>query len=153
MTHQFRTSFKSFLGSLAYSVSPAVVVGVVRYLKGPQLGVLIWIISALMLVYVFTLCLRDVLVHLVRLEINLTCIRVIGPFSQERLLRWEDISEATLRERRNAVSRTDHLLILKSRCTTLNYPLSVLSRPAESAVLDELRRRTRLLVIQDRPAI
>jgi hypothetical protein len=128
-------------------------VGVVHYLKGPQPGVLIWIASAVMLLFAFLLCMQVVFVHLVRLELSPLGIRAVGPLSGAQWLSWDEISEATLRERRNPVSRTDHLLILKSPRTMLNYPLSVLPRPAEAAVLDELRLRTRLVVIQDRPAI
>jgi hypothetical protein len=153
MSHKFRPSFGSLLGSLAYAASPAIVVGVVHYLKGPNLGVLIWIASALMLIFAFVLCLQAVFVHLVRLEISPSGIRVAGGLSGVQWLRWEEIVEATLRERRNPVSRTDHLLILKSQRAMLNYPLSVLSQSDETAVLDELRRRTRLVVIQDRAAI
>jgi hypothetical protein len=153
MNHRFRPSLKSLIGSLAYAASPAVVVGMVYYLKGPHLGIVIWIASVLMLLLAFVLCLQAILVHLVRLEISPSGIRVAGGLSRVQWLRWEGISEATLRERRNPVSRTDHLLILKSAGVMLSYPLSVLSHSDESVVLDELRRRTKLVVIQDRPAI
>ena len=153
MNHQFRPSFKSLIGSLAYSASPAAVVGMVYYLKGSHQGVVIGTASVVMLLLAFVLCLQSIVVHLVRLEINPTGIRVVGGLSQAQWLRWERISEATLRERRNPASRTDHLLILKSAGVTLSYPLSVLSQSDELAVLDELHRRTRLAVIQDWPAI
>lgn len=150
---RFRPSFSSFVGSLAYSLSPAIVVGIVRYFKGPHLGVAIGIGSALMLLLAFFLCVQDVFVHLVQLELSSAGIRRFGGPTAAKAMLWNEVTEATLRERNNPVSRTDRFLILKSQRGMLGYPLSILSPSDESKVLEELKNRTRLVVMQDRPAI
>lgn len=150
---RYHPSLGSFLGSIAYGASPAATAGVVLYLRGPESGNLLWIASLLMGLFALVLCLQAVFVHLNRLEMNERGIGVADPLTGSRWMRWEDVVDATLRERRNPVSRTDHLLILRSRSTMINYPLSILSRGAEEHVLAELRARTKLITIQDRPAV
>lgn len=96
---RFRPSFGSFLGSLAYSLSPAIVVVIVRYFKGPHLGVAIGIGSGLMILLAFFLCLQDVFVHLVRLEISSAGIRRFGGPTPAKAMLWNEVTEATLREK------------------------------------------------------
>lgn len=149
---EYRPSLASFLGSLLYRLSPAATAGLVLYLSGPAARTLIWVLSALMGLFAVFLGLQTVLVHLNRLFIDETGVQVRGPLSDIRS-RWEDIHHATLRERENAVSRTDHLLILMGPKIYLNYPTSILSPQDEASVLEEVRKRKKLVVLQDRPTV
>ena len=150
MTRLYRPSFRSFLGCIAYSLSMALVAGIVLFMTRPHPGVLIWIGSILMLLFSFALCVQDVVVHLIQLEISSLGIRTFGGITPARAMLWSEITEALLRERHNPVSRTDRLIILKSHRGMMNYSLSVLSRSDEQEALEELNRRTRLVVMQDR---
>jgi hypothetical protein len=153
MNQQFHPSFGSFIGSVVFAASPALVVATVHYFMDLHPGVLIWIGSGLMLSMSFALFLQAIFVHLVRLEISAIGIRTFGGLSAAQAIRWSDVTEATLRERHNPVSRTDRLVILRSRSSMMNYPVSILSHSDELKVVEELNRRTKLVVIQDRPAI
>ena len=153
MTYRFRPSLRSFLASLAFAAIPAVIAVAVHHWLGSRMRVLVWIGSAVLVLMSFLYFVQAMSVHLIRLEISPEGIRRFGGPSGEHAMRWSEITEATLRERRNPVSRTDRLLILKSRDKMLNYPLSILSRADELKALEELNRRTKLLVIQDDPAV
>jgi hypothetical protein len=153
MNRRFYPSFRSFLGSLAFDFSPLVIVGAVYYFKGSHTGILLGILSVVMIAISALQFLQTCIVHLVRLEIAPGGIRTKSALGPSMQMAWRDVIEATLRERKNPVSRTDHLLILRSAGGMMNYPLSILKRSEEAEVIEELQRRTRLGVVEDRPAI
>jgi len=153
MTQSFRPSFKSFVGSVAFSSSLAAVALLGHYFLGSRGGLPAKIGYLAMLGFSALFLLNDINVHLRRLELTPIGIIRHGIFAGGVGMRWEEITEATLRERHNPATRTDRLLILKSPRGVFSYPLSVLSRASETAVIEELKCRSRLVIVQDRPAI
>lgn len=149
---EYRTSFRSFLGSLVYDLSPAAIAALVMYFVGGSAPYLLWVASGLMLLFSLLLVLQSLVVFRNRLYLDEVGIAVAGLLSR-RAMRWSEVTGATLRERKNAVSRTDRLLVLESRDRMLSYVTSTLSPPEEEAVLAEVGRRTRVVVYQDKPTI
>jgi hypothetical protein len=84
--------------------------------------------------------------------INVNSIKVSGPILKVVVL-WQDIVSAVLRERENLMSRTDHLLIIKSTNHMLTFNISTLSKKDESEVLESVKKKTHLVIKKDKPTI
>jgi hypothetical protein len=68
-------------------------------------------------------------------------------------LSWSDVRHAVLRERRNALTRTDHLLIIEGVGRSVTYPTSVLPELHEAQLLEAVRRHVPLVTRLDRAAL
>ena len=77
---------------------------------------------------------------------------VSGPLIKVSI-KWEDIVSAVLRERENAMSRTDHLLVIKSTDKMLSYNTSTLSDEDDRKVIEIVGKKTNLVVQKDKPTI
>lgn len=143
---------RAFCGSLFYSLSPALTAGIVLYFASGSGGWLLWIPSGFMFLLALYLSVQDVFVYLDRLYLDDARIRTANPLHTAEL-KWTEIVSATLRERVNSVSRTDRILILKSRRAELRFNTSTLSEPDETAVLAKVRAQTSLVVQRDKPTI
>ena len=143
---------RAFFGSLFYGLSPALTAGIVLYFASGSAGWLLWILSGFMFLLALYLSVQCVFVHLNRLYLDDARIKTVNPLHTAEL-RWAEIVSATLRERVNSVSRTDRILILKSRRATLLFNTSTLSEPDETAVLAKVRAQTSLVVQRDKPTI
>ena len=152
MTYRYRPSVTSFLGSIAFALLPASLVAVVYVLRGPDFGTILWILSGLMCLYSAFLCIQAVFVHLQSLVMNDRGFGIIGSLSRS-WVDWDQVNEATLRERHNPVTRTDRLIVLETRRGPIAFPLSVLDRRAEQDAIAHIRAHTKLVVVRDQPAI
>jgi hypothetical protein len=98
------------------------------------------------------LLLQDALVHLIWVEVDEAAISLKGPFGNSRLL-WSEVAGAVLKERENAITRTDRLLILRSETERIAFNASTLSQVDEARLLDFVRQRINLVVERSKPSI
>ena len=113
----------------------------------------LFIADSFMVLLSFFLLLQTIFVHLQTLYFDEYCIKTVSPLGIIEL-KWQDISDALLRERVNAISRTDHLLILKTYDgQMLTFNTSTLSPEDENFVLGKIARMVNLKVHRDAPSI
>jgi hypothetical protein len=148
----YKPSLKSFATSLVYDISPAGSVALVTYFVGNTAGLVFTILSGAMVLFSVVLVLNSVAVHLRKLYVNERGIAVRGMLS-ETAIPWASINRAVLRERKNAITRTDRLLIIESSYDLLSYVISTLSPDEEEKVLAVVRGKTQVVVYHDPQAI
>lgn len=68
-------------------------------------------------------------------------------------IRWQDIISRELRERKNLMSRTDRLLVIKAADHVLLFNTSTLSKKDEDDVLKTVAGKGPLLIKKDKPTI
>jgi Bacterial PH domain len=149
---RFRPSLASFLGTAAYSLTPAATAGLGTFLLWEKRGTGLLVAGGLMAALSLFLLLQDALVHLIRVEVDETSISLVGPFGRSRL-RWSEVAGAVLKERENAITRTDRLLILRSKTDRIAFNASTLSQVDEARLLDFVRQRINLVVERSKPSI
>ncbi len=108
-------------------------------------GILVGLFSVFLLV-------QDVLVHLHCVYADDDSIAVVGPLARMEI-RWSEVTERILKERRNTITITDHLLILRGRSDQVIYNTSTLSRNDEKRLLELVRSNGPLLIEQSKPSI
>src|SRR5436190_24371911 len=104
---EYRPTLQSFLSSLVIALSPAATAGVVVYLRWPATGRFELALAGLGVLISLSLVVQSVVVHLTRLHVTDEAIWLTGPLTGHASLRWSCVRQATLRERKNAVTRTD----------------------------------------------
>lgn len=149
---RFRPSLASFLGAAAYSLIPAATAGLGTYLLWEKRSTGLLVAGGLMAALSLFLLLQDVVVHLIQVEVDEGAISLIGPFGRSRM-RWSEVEGAVLKERENAITRTDHLLILRSRTARIAFNASTLSEANEARFFDFMRQRINLVVERSKPSI
>ncbi|MBI5222839.1 hypothetical protein HY990_00290 [Candidatus Micrarchaeota archaeon] len=149
---EYRPTFASFIGSSLYGFSPAITVATAMYFLLEPARWIMWVASGAMLILSLHLTVQTICVHLQKLYVDDYCIRVSGPMLKA-VIQWKDVVSAVLRERENLMSRTDHLLIIKSVNHMLSYNTSVLSKEDEKEVLEMVTKMTRLVIQRDKPSI
>jgi hypothetical protein len=122
------------------------------YFFGDSGSRVLWIGGGIMAFFSLVLLVQAVFVHRQKIWIDERAIRVTGPTFDTRI-EWSEIVNATIRERVNAISRTDRLLRIHSQDQQLIFNTSTLSSPDEEQLLDQIRCRTRLFVQRDKPTI
>ena len=149
---EYRPTFSSFAGSTLYGLSPAILAAIVIYFWGDSLRLIMWVLSGFMVLLSLFFFLQSIFVYLQKVYLDDYSISVSGPLMKISI-RWEDIVSAVLRERENAMSRTDHLLVLKSAGNMLTYNTSTLSDEDDRKVLEIVGKKTNLVVQKDKPTI
>lgn len=158
MKRSYRPSISSLFFSFLWGISPAVV-ALVGYLiaheEASDKG-LIWflvVVSVAMCFWSVLLIIQTIAVHMRRVTIDEKSITVAGPLGTTTIA-FSSVAEAILRERVNPISRTDHLIMIRSHSGGfLVYNPSALSRSDEESFLSLLRRHVDLKVISDKPAL
>lgn len=149
----YKPSIKSLFGSLVWDFSIAFMAAIITffgYKAHPRIIVALDIIAGLV---VLVMLLQTINVYCTKIYIDDHCIMTSSPLCTTRI-QWGEVTGTLLRERKNAMSRTDHLLILKSRDgNIILYNTSTLSPQDEEAVLAKVRSMVRLDVKEDRPAM
>ncbi len=141
----YRPTFSSFVESTLFGISPAILSLIVIYFWGDSLRLIMWILTGFMLLFSLVLFLQSVLVYSQKIQLDDNCISVTGILINNSI-RWNDISSALLRERENAMSRTDHLLIIKSASQNLAYNISTLSEEDDREIIEIVKRKTNLVL-------
>lgn len=149
---EYKPTLSSFVGSSLYRVSPVLIVIIILFFKAGSMNTALWIVSGITILFSFYMLTSSIVVHLQRLYIDGDRIRLSSPL-QRCTLRWDDIVSAVLRERHNAMTRTDRLLILRTPDHILGFNISTLSPQDEEAVIAFVHRKTRLLVQRDNPTL
>jgi hypothetical protein len=134
-------------------MSPLASTAIVFYFKGHDVSVFLAILAVIAILFSAYAFYLTCGVYLQQLEVSPLGIRSFTPFGTGALMEWGKINDAALRERRNPVTRTERLLILHSPYGMMTFPLSILSPKEEQEVIEEIKQRTRLVVIEDRPLI
>lgn len=149
----YKPSFESIVRSTMFALWPVGTAALVTYFFwNPDRKVLLLTLAGLQVLLSGFLLLQAVLVHCNKLWLDERGIRVAGPIIATQMA-WAEIASALLRERVNAVSRTDRMLVLRSKSNQLIFNTSVLNPRDEEAVLQAIRARTNLVVQRDRPSI
>jgi hypothetical protein len=148
----YKPSLKSFVASLAYGLSPLGSVALVMYFVGHTAGLIFKILSGVMVLFSLMNVLSSAMVHLRKLYVTEMGIGVRGILSKTGTS-WPDISRVVLRERKNALTRTDRLLIIESPYGVVSYVISTLAPEQEEHVLATVRARTEVVVYHDPHAI
>jgi hypothetical protein len=148
----YKPSIKSFVNGLPYDLSPLGSAALVMYFVGSSAGFLFKVLSGGMVLFSVLLVLNSLMVHLKRLYVNEIGIG-IRSFGARTAIPWTDISSVVLRERQNAITRTDRLLIIESPQIAFGYVISTLSPNQEEEVLAAVRAKTQVVVYQDQQAI
>lgn len=148
----FKPSFASFIRSVLYSLSPAITAAIMMYFLADSARFIVKILSGLMFLFSLYLLIQDFFVHLQRLYLDETRIRSKSLLTSITI-NWPDVVHAELRERENAISGTDHLLIIKSGYHQLVFNTSTLSKEHEKKVIEIVKQKCSLVIINDKPAI
>lgn len=149
---EYRPSWRAFGGSLVYDLSPVFMAAIVTYFAYESARWWLWVANAAMVLLSVYSCTQSIFVYLQRLHLDDRGIGATTVFGA-RAIAWTDVVNATLRERLNPITRTDRLLIVKSRRATMLFNTSTLSEADEEDVLAKVRARVPLLLQRDRPAI
>ena len=148
----YKPTMSSFLGSAAFSLIPAATAGTVTFFMWEKASALLLAAGVLMGILSLILLLQDVMVHLRRLHVDELSVSVVGPLLRERI-KWTEVAGAVLKERKNAMTRTDHLLIIRSAPKLLSFNTSTLSQNDEENLLAFVRSKVPVVVEGDKPAL
>lgn len=149
---RFRPTVASFLSAAVYSLTPAAIAGLGTFLLREKRGAGLLVAGTLMVALSLVLLLQDALVHLIRVEVDEAAISLIGPSGRSHLP-WPEVVGAVLKERENVITRTDHLLILRSKTQGVAFNTSTLSESNEALLLDFVRQRVNLVVEASKPSL
>jgi hypothetical protein len=148
----YEPSLKSLLASLLLALWPLASAVTLIYFFGDSKSPMLWICGCISVLFSLVLLVQAVFVHRQKIWIDERAIRVKGLLADTRIA-WSEIVNATIRERVNAISRTDRLLMIHSQDRQLSFSTSTLSPPDEEELLSQIRSRTRLFVQRDKPTI
>lgn len=148
----YKPSLKSLLAALLLALWPVATAATLTYFFGNAKSRVLWVGGGVMALFSLVLLFQAVFVHRQKIWIDERAIRVTGPRFDTRIA-WSEIVNATIRERVNAISRTDRLLTIHSQHRRLVFNTSTLSVRDEEEVLAQIRCRTRLFVQRDKPTI
>lgn len=117
-----------------------------------EAGALMLIVGTLMGLLSLILLVQDVFVHLQRVYVDERCLTLVSPLGRQ-LIAWSDLTGAVLKERNNAMTRTDRLLLLQGQTSRVLFCPSTLSEIDEQRLLRFVRSKTVVVVEQSKPAI
>lgn len=152
MAEVFQPARSAALRSLVIAVSPALVAAIMVALVGPHMRLFGWaasVVSAIVTVY---LVIQTASVFASRIVVDERGIAMIGPLGRTAIA-WAEVGQAVLRERVNALTRTDHMLVLTGGRNKLICHPSTLSRQDEDRLLTHVRSHVTLIVQRDKPSI
>ena len=148
----YKPTFKSFCGSILYNSTLLLGAAIFTYFVWERSKTTVWLVDGITVLFFIFLLLQAISVHLKKLYIDDRGIATLGPLNKTGI-EWNQITSAVLRERKNAISRTDRLLIVTSMSHLLVYNTSILRPTDESEVLEMVKRRTNLVTKVDKPSI
>lgn len=149
---RYRPTLDSFLRSFIYGASPLIGIGLVYYFSDGKLRTPIWIGSGIMVLISLSFLLPAVFVHATWIEVGERGVRV-GSLGRPVRIAWQEVTSALLRERENAVTRTDRMFLLDSADGRLIFHPSTLRPADEEALLAFIREHVRLVVQRDAPGV
>lgn len=149
---KFRPTQKSFLASLVWALLPVILASIVTYFMYESAHWFLWVADGFLALLSFFLLIQSISVHRQAIYLDDYCIRTSSLLSTTEM-KWCDIIKKMLRERANAMSRTDRLLILESSNDILMFNISTLSPEDEEKVLAMVRKKIDLEVHKDSPSI
>ncbi len=148
----YRPTFRSFLGSALYGLSPAAVAGVFTYLSYDSASLWLWVLDAVVGLISIFLLLQAVFVYRQQLYLDETAIATAGPLGRQVAV-WPEVTSAVLRERPNLLTRTDRLLVIEAPRGMVTFNISTLSPEDEREVLERVQACARLVIHRDKPSI
>ena len=149
---RYKPTWSSFLGSAVFALSPAIVASVMTFFLWENVGVLMLIGDSVMAILSLFMLIQATFVHLQRVYVDEEMISVVSPLLRIQI-EWSEVIAAILRERENVMTRTDHLLILRTRVRQILFNTSTLSNRDEEHLLDFVRRKVTLVVKKDKPSV
>jgi len=149
---ELRPTFSSFVSSSLYRLSGLVVAAIFIFFTYEEATAFDWFLDVAMALFSLWCFLPCLPVHLQKLQLDEYGIRLSGLFGVTAIP-WESTTSATLRERANAVSRTDRLLIVRGPDGTIVFPTSTLREGDEKCALEIVRRHVNLVVQRDKATI
>ncbi|UCF67402.1 MAG: hypothetical protein JSV80_16785 [Acidobacteriota bacterium] len=152
MAEIYRPSRSGLFRSVLFSLLPAGVAAVVVWLAGSHMNWMGWVASGLMGLLTLYLFLQTVFVFATKIACDERGLAVLAPLGAIGIL-WSDVKRAVLRERVNALSRTDHMLVLTGSAKEVVCNPSVLAPEDEQRLLDCVRAHVTVIVQRDKPSI
>ncbi len=142
------------LSSLALACLPSGTVLLVLWLTKWHVHWLLWMANAIILVLAMGMLLTTLVVFRIYLYIDEDKAAYFSPIAKDSVwLSWEQVREAVLRERKNFISGTDHLLLLYGPGDLVMYNTSNLSPKDEKYALDLVRSKVDLRIQTYSPSI
>jgi len=148
----YKPTIKSFFSSLVWNFSLAIAAAIITFFGYGTYPRIIIVLDVIVGIIVFVMLVQTIVVHCNKIYVDDACLMTSGLLNTTKM-RWEEITSATLLERKNAMSRTDHLLILAGRNNLISYNTSVLSTQDEDTVLKKIMSKTNLVIKEDKPSI
>lgn len=137
----FKPTFRSFILSLLYRITPAFSAVIVTYFLYDKAKVFIIIVDVITGLFCLYMTLQTIMVHIQKITLLEEGI-LFSSFGRPFGFRWSDIEKADIRERRNILSGTDRLVILYTKKgDKIPINTSTLSKNNEKKVLSEIRKR------------
>jgi hypothetical protein len=152
MPRLFQPSWSAFLASMLLAFSPTIVAGLVLVLASSAMSWFGWVASGLMGLSTIYLVLQTLYVFTFRIYVDHRGLIVVGRLGRNGI-EWHEVCQAVLRERVNAVSRTDHMLVLTGSDKNVVCHPSVLSPADEEQLLAFVREHVTVVVQRDRPTV
>lgn len=148
----FRPSRTAFFRSLLFACSPAGLATITILLAGQQMNWFGWIASGFMGLLTLHFVVQTVFVFSTRIALDengLTVLAPLGAFG----IPWTHVEQAVLRERTNALTSTDRMLVLTGAGEKVICHPSILSPDDQERLLALVRSQVEVIVLRDKPSI
>ena len=148
----YRPTIKSFFGSLVYDCWILFLAAILTFFAYRTCPRIILVFDIIAVVITLVLLTQTIFVHCTKIYLDDERVITSSPLSRTEIY-WQDVTEAILYERRNIMSRTDHLLLLRTRNSMISCNTSTLDPSDEERVLGMVRSKTNLAVRRSRPSV
>jgi len=148
----FRPSRAAFFRSLLFAGSPAGLATITVLLAGQQMNWFGWVASGSMGVLTLYLGVQTVFVFSTRIAVDAKGLAILPPFGAIGIP-WTHVERAVLRERVNALTSTDRMLVLTGAGKQVICHPSVLSPDDQERLLTLVRSQVEVIVQRDKPSI
>lgn len=149
---KFKPCLSSFFSSMLLAISLILTASIVTFFLVSKISWWLWVLDIIMCLFSLLLIAQAIYVHFQVLEIYDDFLILKTPLFAIQM-HWHEIQSAVLRERKNAMSRTDRLLIVSSSKSMLNFNISTLNIVDEGKILKIVKSKIHLEIIQDSPCI
>lgn len=137
----YKPTFRSFISSFFYRISPAFSAAVFTYLLYDKAKILVIIGDVVTGLFCLYMAIQTIVVHIQKITLLEEGILFSG-FGRPYGFRWSYFEKADIRERRNLISGTDRVVILYTKKRErIPINTSTLSKKDEKKVLSEIRKR------------
>ena len=153
--HNISPTRASLVKSLAFDLSGPLLLALLAIFGAEHTGWWGGSIAILFAIYSLPNIFRTLRVHAWKVNFDQNRISVETPNPIERFsCEWNDISKATLRQRKNLISGTDRVLILENKKgETIWLNISTFLPTQIETLMDTLRKHTIISSIHDDPTI